>query len=47
MAGMAAGLDRIAVAEGVPTEEQLRCLREIGCRYAQGYLLGRPAPLGD
>ncbi len=33
------------VAEGVETEEQLRTLREIGCDRAQGYLLGRPAPL--
>ena len=33
------------VAEGVETEEQLRALREIGCDRAQGYLLGRPAPL--
>jgi len=45
IAGMAAGLDRLVVAEGVETEEQLACLRELGCRYAQGYLLGRPAPL--
>jgi predicted signal transduction protein with EAL and GGDEF domain len=32
------------VAEGVETEEQLELLRECGCRYVQGYLLGRPAP---
>jgi EAL domain-containing protein (putative c-di-GMP-specific phosphodiesterase class I) len=32
------------VAEGVETEEQLHLLRECGCRYVQGYLLGRPAP---
>jgi diguanylate cyclase (GGDEF)-like protein len=32
------------VAEGVETEEQLNLLRECGCRYVQGYLLGRPAP---
>jgi EAL domain-containing protein (putative c-di-GMP-specific phosphodiesterase class I) len=33
------------VAEGIETEEQLRTLREVGCERAQGYLLGRPAPL--
>ena len=32
------------VAEGVETEEQLELLRACGCRYVQGYLLGRPAP---
>ncbi|WP_053226795.1 putative bifunctional diguanylate cyclase/phosphodiesterase [Solirubrobacter soli] len=32
------------VAEGVETEEQLALLRGCGCRYVQGYLLGRPAP---
>jgi predicted signal transduction protein with EAL and GGDEF domain len=32
------------VAEGVETEDQLNLLRECGCRFVQGYLLGRPAP---
>jgi diguanylate cyclase (GGDEF)-like protein/PAS domain S-box-containing protein len=32
------------VAEGVETTEQLELLRDCGCRYVQGYLLGRPAP---
>jgi len=32
------------VAEGVETEEELRLLTEMNCRWAQGYLLGRPAP---
>jgi diguanylate cyclase (GGDEF)-like protein/PAS domain S-box-containing protein len=32
------------VAEGVMTEEQIVCLRRIGCHQAQGYYYGRPAP---
>ena len=33
------------VAEGVETQEQFEALRTLGCRWAQGYHLGRPAPL--
>jgi diguanylate cyclase (GGDEF)-like protein/PAS domain S-box-containing protein len=32
------------VAEGVETEGQLGRLREMGCDFAQGYLLSRPVP---
>ncbi len=32
------------VAEGVEVEEQAEILRSLGCRRAQGYLWGRPAP---
>jgi diguanylate cyclase (GGDEF)-like protein/PAS domain S-box-containing protein len=32
------------VAEGVETEDQLELLRAAGCRFVQGFLLGRPAP---
>lgn len=34
------GLD--AIAEGVTTMEQMRRLRSLGCRYAQGYLFSAP-----
>jgi diguanylate cyclase (GGDEF)-like protein/PAS domain S-box-containing protein len=32
------------VAEGIEEEEQLTALEAMGCRYAQGYHLGRPVP---
>jgi diguanylate cyclase (GGDEF)-like protein/PAS domain S-box-containing protein len=35
------------VAEGVETPGQLTVLRELGCRYLQGFLLGRPADPAD
>jgi EAL domain-containing protein (putative c-di-GMP-specific phosphodiesterase class I)/AmiR/NasT family two-component response regulator len=38
-------LDMSVVAEGVETAEQLARLAQYGCDVAQGYLLGRPAPL--
>ena len=31
-----------ATAEGVETEPQLAALRDTGCNYVQGYLLGKP-----
>jgi len=33
------------LAEGIETDEELRCLIDLGVRLGQGYLLGRPAPL--
>jgi EAL domain-containing protein (putative c-di-GMP-specific phosphodiesterase class I) len=38
-------IDAELVVEGVETREQLELLREMGCRFAQGYLIGKPAPL--
>jgi len=35
------------LAEGVETSAQLERLREVGCRFAQGYLLGRPVPAAE
>jgi EAL domain-containing protein (putative c-di-GMP-specific phosphodiesterase class I) len=35
------------VAEGIETYEQYRLLRELGCRYGQGYLFARPLPVEE
>ena len=42
IAHMAADLGMSVVAEGVETAEHLALLREIGCRWGQGYYFGRP-----
>jgi diguanylate cyclase (GGDEF)-like protein len=41
---LSSALGRIAVAEGVETEEQRRFLADEGCPLAQGFLLARPLP---
>ncbi|WP_342726409.1 EAL domain-containing protein [Bradyrhizobium sp. B097] len=41
------GLEMSIVAEGVETEAQLSFLSEEGCDAVQGYLIGRPAPIGQ
>lgn len=40
---MARALGCDLVAEGVETREQREILHRLGCRYAQGWLVGRPA----
>ncbi len=40
-------LGMVVIVEGVETAEQLRALRAVGCRVAQGYHLGRPVPAGE
>lgn len=44
---MARALDCDLVAEGVETVEQREILHKLGCRYAQGWLVGRPAAFAD
>lgn len=40
---LAHNLRKLVVAEGVEDAESLQILRELGCRYAQGFHLARPA----
>jgi EAL domain-containing protein (putative c-di-GMP-specific phosphodiesterase class I) len=40
--GRAFGLQ--VCAEGVETADQLARVRDLGCDFAQGYLLSRPVP---
>lgn len=35
------------VAEGIETEAELECVADLGCSHAQGFFLGRPAPLAE
>ncbi|MEP7041645.1 MAG: EAL domain-containing protein [Dokdonella sp.] len=44
---MARALDCNLIAEGVETPEQREILHKLGCRYAQGWLVGRPMALAD
>jgi EAL domain-containing protein (putative c-di-GMP-specific phosphodiesterase class I) len=43
--GRSLGMD--VVAEGIETPGQLAALKDMGCRYLQGYLLGRPMTVAD
>jgi EAL domain-containing protein (putative c-di-GMP-specific phosphodiesterase class I) len=44
---LGSGLSMKTVAEGVETEQQLHILRSAGVDFIQGYLLGRPTPVGE
>ena len=39
---LAQRLDVVVVAEGVENEQQLEQLRELGCKYGQGYCVSKP-----
>ena len=45
--GLGRGLGLPVLAEGVETAEELRFLADESCHAAQGYLMGRPAPIGS
>jgi EAL domain-containing protein (putative c-di-GMP-specific phosphodiesterase class I) len=44
---MARSLGLHVIAEGVETAEQQEVLRDIGCRYVQGYLYAFPLPFAE
>lgn len=44
---MGKAIDADIVVEGIETEEMLQALRELGCDYAQGYLIGKPQTLEE
>jgi diguanylate cyclase (GGDEF)-like protein len=44
---LAQELELAVIAEGVETERQHAELRELGCRYGQGFLYARPQPATD
>ena len=44
---MARALDCSLVAEGVEKREQREILHRLGCRYAQGWLVGKPVTLAE
>ena len=35
------------VAEGVETEEQLKLVKQVGCRFVQGFYFSKPVPAGE
>lgn len=41
---LAGALELSVTAEGIESARQLAVLRELGCHYAQGFFVGRPAP---
>ena len=42
VASLGAGLDKIVVAEGIETEEQMKMVTAQGCHEGQGYFFSRP-----
>ncbi|WP_298838302.1 putative bifunctional diguanylate cyclase/phosphodiesterase [Clostridium sp.] len=40
-------LDIKVIAEGIETETEFSTLKELGCQFIQGYLIGKPMPSSD
>jgi diguanylate cyclase (GGDEF)-like protein len=45
--GLGRGLNMTTLAEGVETAAQVELLKRKGCHQIQGYVLSRPAPIGN
>ena len=41
---LAKSLNLVLIAEGLETEQQLKALKQLGCRYGQGYYMSKPLP---
>jgi EAL domain-containing protein (putative c-di-GMP-specific phosphodiesterase class I) len=39
---LGAGVEATVIAEGIETRDEAEALKDLGLRYAQGYLFGRP-----
>lgn len=44
LVGLAQGINRKLVVEGIETNAQADVIRELGCDHGQGYLFGKPLP---
>ena len=44
---MAHGLNKTVISEGIETAQQAKILKQIGCRYGQGYLFSKPLSKDD
>ena len=44
---MCSDLNISVIAEGVETKEQEKILLDLGCKYGQGYLYGKPMPIHE
>ncbi|MBK3745836.1 EAL domain-containing protein, partial [Paraburkholderia aspalathi] len=45
--GIGRSLGMTTIAEGVETEDQFKCLKQLGCDQVQGYLTGRPVSVAQ
>ncbi len=44
---LATSMEMRTIAEGIEQQDQADALKEIGCKYGQGYLFSRPVPAAD
>lgn len=47
VSALATSLGLMVIAEGIETEEELECIKRLGCQYGQGFLFSRPLPSSE
>ena len=47
IAQLALALELDIVAEGIEEKAQMDALKDLGCQYAQGFLMSKPLPAAD